>query len=112
MRKVMNGCKVCGKRMLTDGSPLIHRTCDDCKLDRSREANRKTAARRKAERHAAKAKLDVPDCEQCGKAIEGAVRIDGSHGRPRWARKFCNNCQQAAFRARNGHLRRRVAGPA
>ena len=53
MRKVMNGCKVCGKRMLTDGSPLIYRTCDDCKLEPApRGHDRKTRPpRRKAERH-------------------------------------------------------------
>ena len=31
MREVKDGCKLCGKRMLTDRSPLIRRTCDACK---------------------------------------------------------------------------------
>jgi hypothetical protein len=44
----MDGCKLCGKRMLTNRSPLIHRTCDACKAKQRREAHRKTAARRKA----------------------------------------------------------------
>ena len=46
MREVMDGCKLCGKRMLTDCNPLIHRTCAACKLEQRREPHRKTAARR------------------------------------------------------------------
>jgi transposase-like protein len=100
MRAVMDGCKVCGKRMLTDGSPLIHRTCNACKAEQRRKSHRKTAARRKAKRHAAKAKLPVPRCEQCDKAIKDANRLADLR---RWARKFCSNaCRQAAFRGRHG----------
>jgi hypothetical protein len=72
MREVMGGCKVCGRRMLTDGSPLIRRTCDACKVIQQREHNRRRSARRTAKRHAAKAAMAPPRCEQCGKVIEGA----------------------------------------
>ena len=102
LREVMGGCKVCGKRMLTPDSPLIRRTCEGCKAEQAREHNRKVAARRKAERHAAKQKLGKPRCEQCGKPIKGAVRLDFTRRGPRWTRKFCGDaCRQAAFRARS-----------
>ena len=92
MQEVMGGCKVCGKRMLTDRSILIHRTCDACKVKQRRENNRKTTERRKAERRAIKAAMGVPRCEQCGDPIEGIVWL---------SRKFCGNtCRQAAFRER------------
>ena len=74
MHEVIGGCKICGKRMLTDRSPLVHRTCDACKAEHRRENNRRSNARRKAERHAAKAAMEAPRCEQCGKVIEGANR--------------------------------------
>jgi len=75
MEEVFGGCKVCGKRMLTDWYPLVKRTC-----------------------HAAKADMSRPRCQQCDKRIKGAVRLDGDG---EWARKFCGNrCRQAAFRAR------------
>jgi hypothetical protein len=100
MREVIDGCKICGRRMLTDGSPLVHRTCDACKAQQRRETSRKVTARRKAERRAARAALPPPRCEQCGKVIEGAVRLASASG---WARRFCNNtCRQAAFRDRHG----------
>jgi len=100
LREVMDGCKICGKRMLTNRSPLIHRTCAACKVEQRREAHCRTAARRKAARHAAKAAMPVPRCQQCGKAIGGAARLADLR---RWGRKFCGNaCRQAAFRARNG----------
>ena len=54
MREVMDGCKVIGKPMMTNSSPLIHRTCAACKAEQRRESNRRLAARRKAERQAAK----------------------------------------------------------
>jgi hypothetical protein len=99
MHEVPGGCKVCGKQMLTDRSSLRHRTCDACKAEQQRESNRRLAARRKAKRHAAKATMGVPLCEQCGKPIEGANRLDR---KGQWARKFCGNtCRQAAFHARN-----------
>jgi hypothetical protein len=72
--EVMDGCKVCGKRMLTHGSMLIRRTCAACKAQQRRAHNRRLAARRKAERHAAKAKLALPHCQQCGSPIAGAAR--------------------------------------
>lgn len=101
-REVLDGCKLCGKRMLTRGSILIHRTCDTCKAEQRRERARKTAERRKAERHAAKAALPVPRCEQCHEPIEQPMRL---HSRDRydtrWARRFCSNaCRQAAHRDR------------
>ena len=40
--------------MMTDRYPLVHRTCDACKLARRQARNRKRAALCKAERHAAK----------------------------------------------------------
>jgi hypothetical protein len=99
MEEVSGGCKVCGKRMLTDWYPLVKVTCDACKLAQRQARNRKMAAKRKAERHAAKAALKPPRCQQCGKVIEGAVRLDGP-GSSHWAREFCGNrCRQAAFRA-------------
>jgi hypothetical protein len=103
MREVIDGCKVCGKRMLTDGNPLTLRTCDACKAEQQREQSRRLTARLKAERHAFKADMDVPRCEQCGKVIEGAARLVWVKPQWQWARKFCDNtCRQAAFRARNG----------
>ena len=88
MREVFDGCKLCGKRMLTNRSTLIHRTCAACKVQQRRAAHRKTAARRKAVRHAAKAAMPVPRCQQCGKAIGGAARLADLR---RWGRKFCGN---------------------
>lgn len=113
MREVIDGCKVCGKRMLTDGSPLVRRTCDACKARQQREQRRRLAAKRKAERHEFKAELETPRCQQCGKLIEGVVRLTVPYSRwrtrgrarlaePQWARKYCDStCRQAAFRARN-----------
>jgi hypothetical protein len=102
MHEVMGGCEVCGRRMLTNGSQLVHRTCDACKAEQRRKYNRKNNARRKAKRHAAKAKMAQPRCEQCGKPIEGANLLATRAG-PQWARKFCGNtCRKTAFRARNG----------
>ena len=103
MHEVIGGCKVCGKQMLTNRSPVRHRTCDACKVEPRRESNRRTNARRKAERHAAKAKMAPPRCEQCGEIIEGANRLILHLNRLQWARRFCGNtCRQAAFRAHNG----------
>ena len=102
MHEVYVGCKICGRRVLTNDSPLVRRTCDACKAIQKRERDRRTDARRKAERHAVKAKMAPPRCEQCGKPIEGANLLATRAG-PQWARKFCGNtCRQAAFRARNG----------
>ena len=102
LREVMDGCKVCGRRMMTPNSPLIRRTCEACKTEQRRANNAKLAARRKAKRHAAKRKLGKPRCEQCGKLIKGAVRLDITRSGPRWTRKFCDDaCRQAAFRARS-----------
>jgi hypothetical protein len=39
MQKVLGGCKLCGKPMQTNRSPLIHRTCDACKDEQLRESN-------------------------------------------------------------------------
>jgi len=100
MQKVLGGCKLCGKPMQTNRSPLIHRTCDACKDEQLRESNRRLAARRKAKRHATKAALKPPRCQLCGKAIEGANRLTWNG---QGARKFCGStCRQAAFQARNG----------
>ena len=60
MQKVLGGCKLCGKPMQTNRSPLIHRTCDACKDEQLRESNRRLAVRRKAQRHAATAALKPP----------------------------------------------------
>jgi hypothetical protein len=110
MREVMWGCKVCGKRMLTDGNPLTYRTCDACKAKQRHDSIRRLAAKRKAERHADKAEMDGPRCANCGEPIEGAARLTVPHKQnwwvkgyvePQWARKFCGNaCRQAAFRAK------------
>ena len=59
MHEVMGGCKICGKRMLTNRSPLIHRTCDACKTNQRREHNRIVSERRKTERRASRAVMDV-----------------------------------------------------
>jgi hypothetical protein len=76
MQKVLVSCKLCGKRMLSHLSPLFKRTCDACKAERHREENRKLAARRKAQRHAAKAALKPPRCQRCGKFIRDANRLN------------------------------------
>src|ERR1700754_653356 len=95
MQKVLVGCKLCGKRMLTHLSPLFKRTCETCKAEQHREASRKLAARRKAQRHAAKAALKPPRCQHCGKLIRDANRLERNGT---WARKFCGNtCRQAGF---------------
>jgi hypothetical protein len=100
VQEVYGGCNICGRRMLTDRSPLERRTCDACKAIQRREYNRRADARRKAERDAVKAKIAPPRCEKCGKPIEGANLLATRAG-PQWARKFCSNtCRQAAFRAR------------
>ena len=98
MYEVEHGCKVCGKRMLTDYAPGRARTCAECKAKQKREVNRRMAAKRKAKRHAIKEKMGMPVCQHCSKAIKGArLTADGQ-----WARKFCGNtCRQAAFRAIN-----------
>jgi RNA polymerase-binding transcription factor DksA len=60
----------------------------------------RTAARRKFERHAAKAAIPLPTCEQCGEAIPAARRLASPTS---WARRFCGNtCRQAAWRDRHG----------
>ena len=41
MQKVLGGCKLCGKPMQTNRSPLIHRTCDACKDEQLHESNRR-----------------------------------------------------------------------
>jgi len=100
LREVIDGCKLCGRRMLTPDSPLIRRTCAACKAEQRRAHNAKVSARRKAARHAIKAKLGKPRCEQCGKPIKHAVRLGLTRSGPRWTRKFCDGaCRQAAFRA-------------
>jgi hypothetical protein len=100
LHEVMGGCQVCGKRMLTHRSPLHYRTCDECKAKQRREASRRLAARRKAERHAIKQTMGVTHCERCGKPIEDAARLSAP-ARETWARKYCGNaCRQAAFRDR------------
>ena len=100
LEEVSGGCKVCGKRMMTDRYPLVKRTCDACKLAQRQAYNRNKAELRKAERHAAKVGEPAPRCQHCGKVIKGAVRFEyPGH----WARRFCGNkCRQAAFRERNG----------
>jgi hypothetical protein len=101
MHEVIDGCKACGKRLLTDGNPLVMRTCDACKAKQKREQSSRLAANRKAERHAFKEDMGVPQCEQCGEAIEDAARLALVQRRWQWSRKFCGNaCRQAAFRAR------------
>ncbi len=95
--KSQDGRVVTGKRMLTNWYPLVHVTCDACKLAQRQAHNRRLAAKRKAERHAAKADMPAPRCEQCDKVIEDAMRFDFAG---RWARRFCGNaCRQADFRA-------------
>jgi hypothetical protein len=64
------------------------------------ERNRKTAAKRKAERHAAKAKIPKPRCDQCEEVIAKPRRLAAPG---RWARAYCSNaCRQAAWRNRHG----------
>ena len=45
MHEVMGGCKICGRQMLTNGSPLVRRTCEWVKAIQKRERNRRTDAR-------------------------------------------------------------------
>jgi hypothetical protein len=94
MREVIGGCRICSKPMPTNDSPSMRRTCDACKAEQRRKHDLRIAARRKAKRHAVKAAMGVPRCEQCGEVLAEPVRLD---------RRFCGNtCRQAAFRARNG----------
>ena len=86
MFEVPGGCKVSGKRMLIDRSSLRHRTCDACKAEHRRANNRRIDARRKGERHAAKAEMPPPRCEHCGKVIEGAQRLTARHETRPWKR--------------------------
>jgi hypothetical protein len=44
VQHVYVGCKICGRQMLTTGSPRMHRTCDACKAIQKRERNRRTDA--------------------------------------------------------------------
>ena len=87
-----------------DWQPVLRRTCDACKAEQRAQVHRRTDASRKAKRHAAKAKMAPPRCEQCGRVIEGATRLIVHPVKPKqWARKFCGDtCRHAAFRARNG----------
>ena len=88
--------------MLTDGNPLVMRTCDECKAKQHREQISRLTAIRMAERHAAKQDMPPPRCEHCGKLIEGAARLALVQRRWQWARRFCDDrCRQAAFRERN-----------
>ena len=64
------------------------------------EHRRRLAAKRKAERHAAKATVPRPRCRQCDAVIADARRL-GPGGR--WTRLYCGNaCRQAAWRDRHG----------
>lgn len=110
MREVIGGCKLCGKRMLTNASPRLRQTCASCKGKQRGEQRRRLAARRKAERHEFKEDMKPPRCQQCGGIIEDAKRLtvpvrprwSRRYVEPQWARKYCGNtCRQAAFRARN-----------
>jgi hypothetical protein len=40
MEEVFGGCKVCGKRMLTNWYPLVKVTCEACKLAQRQAYNR------------------------------------------------------------------------
>ena len=64
------------------------------------EHRRRLAARRKAERHAAKAMVPRPRCRQCD-AVIGESRQLASSGQ--WTRRYCSNaCRQEAWRDRHG----------
>jgi hypothetical protein len=61
--------------------------------------HQRLAARRKAERHAAKALLKPPRCAQCDAIIADAKRLATPR---RWERKYCSHaCRQAAYRDRH-----------
>ena len=99
MREVMDDCKVCGKPMLTNSSPLIHRTCAARKAEQRRESNRRLAVRRKPSAMPPRSQC-VPRCQQCGKPIEGGNWLNFHWNTKQWARRFCGStCRQAAFRA-------------
>jgi ribosome-binding protein aMBF1 (putative translation factor) len=69
MHEVYVGCKICGRQMLTNGSPLVRRTCDACNAEQRRKYNRKNDARRKAKRHAAKAKMAPPRLSSAARSL-------------------------------------------
>jgi hypothetical protein len=63
------------------------------------EHHRRCAAKRKAERVAARAELALPICQQCGEVIMVAVRTSPGG----WVRRYCSDaCRQAAWRTRRG----------
>jgi hypothetical protein len=64
------------------------------------EHHRRLAARRKTERHAAKAMVPRPRCRQCDAVIADVQRL-ASPGA--WARIYCSGaCRQEAWRDRHG----------
>jgi hypothetical protein len=64
------------------------------------ERHRKLAARRKAQRHAAKAMIPRPRCRRCDAVIDDPRRL-ASPGE--WARIYCSGaCRQEAWRDRHG----------
>ena len=69
MYEVLGSCKICDRRMMVNGGPLVHRTCDACKAEQRRKYNRKNDARRKAKRHAAKAKMARRDASSVARSL-------------------------------------------
>ncbi len=64
------------------------------------EHRRRLAAKRKAQRHAAKREVPRPGCRQCDAVIADARRLAPSDA---WTRLYCSNaCKQAAWRERHG----------
>jgi hypothetical protein len=88
LQRVMDGCKRCGAEMWTEDSPLIRRTCEDCKRSLRQAQNSKLAAHRKAARHAA---LIARKCANAG-----------CRNKVKGRRQYCSNaCRQEAWRGRN-----------
>jgi len=54
MHEVLGGCKICGRRMLTNGNPLVHRTCDACKAEQRRKPQERCVPQGQASRRQSK----------------------------------------------------------
>jgi len=106
--EVLGGCKRCGAVIMTTGSTLIRRICDECRRKNRVRANQNLAARRKQVRQRDKqvAAQAVLLCASCERPITEAERIKRTWDGPKLVRRYCSDaCRQRAYRDR-GQIRR------
>ena len=101
MHEVYGGCKICGKPMLTDRSPLVRRTCDACKAIQKRERDRRVDAPQGRTRR--RQSENAPTAMRAVRQAHRGSQSPRHECRAAMGEKFCgNSCRKAAFRARNG----------